>query len=376
MNESFDVVVVGGGIVGAACSDALSAEGARVLLLDAGFVGGGSTAAGMGHLVHLDDDPVDLALTRYSIRLWEDLLTDAPPEIEHARAGTLWIAANDADLALAHAKQGRLARTGIAARVLSERDLREREPLVRPGLAGALFVPDDHVIYPPAAARWLVDRSLARGAQVREQTRVTRIEPGLVTSATDRWSCEAIVVAAGCATPDLVEGIPVVPRRGHLAITQRTPGFCRHQLVELGYHASTHVGSERSVAFNVQPRGNGQLLIGSSREFAGLESGIHRVVLRDMLARAVSFMPSLAGVEILRTWTGFRPASLDGRPFIGPMKAPGVWVATGHEGLGITTSIGTARLLADLMMRRTPAIDPSPYDPSRGKNGSLRAEVT
>jgi glycine/D-amino acid oxidase-like deaminating enzyme len=241
---------------------------------------------------------------------------------------------------------------------------------LRPGLPGALFVPGDRVLYPPVAARWFVDRARARGALVREHTRVTRIERGLVTTESERWPTEAVVVATGCAAPSLLEGVRVVPRKGHLVITQRVPALCRHQLVELGYHRSTHVASGTAVAFNVQPRASGQLLIGSSREFAGFDASLSRTVLGEMLARVVSFLPSLGAIEATRAWTGFRPASEDGRPFLGASRIPGVWVAAGHEGLGITTSTGSARLLADLILKRAPAIDPSPYDPVRVMAGS------
>jgi glycine/D-amino acid oxidase-like deaminating enzyme len=85
-----------------------------------------------------------------------------------------------------------------------------------------------------------------------------------------------------------------------------------------------------------------------------------------MLRRAVTFMPALADVPVTRTWTGFRPATPDGLPLIGRWEAvEGLWIAAGHEGLGITTAPGTARLIADGIAGRAPAIDPRPYAPAR-----------
>ena len=85
-----------------------------------------------------------------------------------------------------------------------------------------------------------------------------------------------------------------------------------------------------------------------------------------MLARAIDFLPGLGRITAIRTWTGFRPATPDKLPLIGRWPAtPGLWIAAGHEGLGITTSLGTAALLADLILGRTPAIDAAPFDPSR-----------
>ncbi|HXF25112.1 MAG TPA: FAD-binding oxidoreductase, partial [Gemmatimonadaceae bacterium] len=159
---------------------------------------------------------------------------------------------------------------------------------------------------------------------------------------------------------------PIVPRKGHLVITDRYPGFCRHQLVELGYLTSAHTMTTESVAFNVQPRATGQMLIGSSRELVGWDGSINRSIVRRMLDRALDFMPGLALASAIRTWTGFRPATPDKLPLIGSWdEMPGLWIAAGHEGLGITTSVGTGQLLADLITGRAPAIDPAPFAPSR-----------
>jgi glycine/D-amino acid oxidase-like deaminating enzyme len=137
-------------------------------------------------------------------------------------------------------------------------------------------------------------------------------------------------------------------------------------LVELGYLTSAHVMTNESVAFNIQPRPTGQLLVGSSRELVGWEPAINRAILQKMLNRAIEFMPGLRDLSVIRTWTGFRPATPDKLPVIGRWEPiPGLWIAAGHEGLGITTSLATAQLIADQVTGRQPAIDASPYLPSR-----------
>ena len=80
MTETADVAVIGGGIVGAACAERLSREGLRVAVLESGVIGGGATAAGMGHIVVMDDSEAEFALTRLSRDLWEELAGDLPPE--------------------------------------------------------------------------------------------------------------------------------------------------------------------------------------------------------------------------------------------------------------------------------------------------------
>jgi glycine/D-amino acid oxidase-like deaminating enzyme len=365
-----DVIVIGAGIVGAACADAIARSGRRVLILDASFAGSGTTAAGMGHLVVMDDSPAQLALTSYSERLWSELAPELPRAVEYDACGTLWVAEDADQLDAVREKQQIYAEHGVSAEIMSPSQLAEAEPHLRPGLAGALHVPGDAVIYPPNGALALVQRAIASGAQIREGIRVDAIGAREVIAGNERISCDCVVNAAGAQAPELTPGLPISPRKGHLVITDRYPGFCRHQLVELGYLASAHTMTTESVAFNVQPRSTGQLLIGSSRELVGWDASVNRAIVRKMLDRALDFMPGLGLTAAIRIWTGFRPATPDKIPLIGAWEeTPGLWIAAGHEGLGITTSLGTGQLLADLIAGEQPAIDPAPFAPSRALAG-------
>jgi glycine/D-amino acid oxidase-like deaminating enzyme len=361
-----DAIVVGAGIVGAACAAALAGDGLRVLVLDASAPALGTTAAGMGHLVVMDDSAEQLALTEYSTALWAAQSEALRVASELEWCGTVWVAEDEAQLDAVQAKQRRYAEQGMTAYVLGERELAETEPNLRRGLAGGLLVPGDGVIYPPSAALALLSLAQERGATVRDHTPVGAIVANGVRAGGSTISAEIVVNAAGAQAARLTPGLPVIPRKGHLVITERHPGFCRHQVVELGYLASAHVMTDESVAFNVQPRVTGQVLIGSSRELVGWDPQINRRVLAKMIDRACAFMPGLASLSAVRTWTGFRPATPDKLPLIGRWpETPGLWIAAGHEGLGITTSLGTAALLADLVAGRMPTIDPHPYAPDR-----------
>lgn len=361
-----DVLIVGAGIVGAACAEALSAEGLRVEILESRFAGSGATAAAMGHLVVMDDSEAQFALTEYSRRLWTELAPDLPLSCEDERTGTLWVAEDAEEMKHVRRKAAFYRQRGVEVEELSAEDLRAAEPNLRPGLAGALRVPGDRVLYPPNAARWLLERAIARGAVRREGLEVVAIGPRRVETRQGVLWADAVVNASGAAAPLLTPGLPVVPRKGHLIITDRHPGFCRHQLVELGYLKSAHTPSPESVAFNLQPRATGQMLLGSSREFVGFDDSISRRICSRMIRRALEFMPTLSRLSAIRCWVGFRPSTPDNLPLIGRFEPiDGLYAAAGHEGLGITTALGTARLLTDLLLRRMSAIDPSPYSPMR-----------
>lgn len=361
------VVVVGAGIVGAAIARALAREGMRVTVVDARAVGSGATAAGMGHLPVMDDSEAQFALCRYSQSLWDEAADRLPPSVEFDRCGTLWVAADDEEMAEVRRKKAFYDERGLAAHVLDSKALAEAEPNLRPGLVGGLVLPRDGVIYPPCAARAFLDEAVGRGAESRIGVSVLAVDgKGITLETGTRIEADAVVNAAGWQASRLTPGLEIRPRKGHLVITDRYPGWIRYQILELGYLKSAHGSDEDSVAFNVQPRRTGQLLVGSSRQFDVSDPKIDRPILERMIRRAIDTMPGLARLSAIRAWTGFRAATPDSLPIIGPHpEIPGLYLATGHEGLGITTSLGTAELIADQILGRSSAIPAEPYLPAR-----------
>lgn len=360
----FDLIVVGAGIVGAHCAYLASQRGRKVAIIEPEVIGGGVTAASMGHLVRMDDDPAELALARYSLQLWERYRDIA--EAEFSRCGTLWVAATEREWQAVPGKMQRLAAAGIASEAIDAHALRQLEPGLAHDLLGGMLVPDESVVYPPRICDWLVRQAVAAGACLLQGRRVVEVGAEQVELDDGSRLGGPVLVAAGTASPRLLPELPMHLRRGHLAITDRYPGTLRHQVLELGYADSAHGHDDVSVAFNVQPRPTGQLLLGSSREHDQHDPGINPDVLRRMIERALRYLPALGALKVIRVWTGQRPCTRDGRPYIGAV--PGrrnVWVASGHEGLGVATSTGTAQLLLDLIDGNTPAIDPTPYDPAR-----------
>jgi glycine/D-amino acid oxidase-like deaminating enzyme len=109
----------------------------------------------------------------------------------------------------------------------------------------------------------------------------------------------------------------------------------------------------------------GQLLIGSSRQYGQEDAAVDAAVVATMLRRAYEYMPQLAALSATRVWTGFRAATADKLPLIGPTHDPTLYLLAGFEGLGITVAPAAARLLADQLLARKTAIDPAPYLPQR-----------
>jgi D-hydroxyproline dehydrogenase subunit beta len=375
-HAAFDAVIVGAGIVGAACADEFARRGMSVAVVDRGQIASGATAAGMGHIVVMDDSEAQFALTRYSQQLWHKMRPELPADVEYEQCGTIWVAADEEEMMEVRRKHTCYAERGVPTEILDAQSLRRLEPNLREGLLGGLLVTEDIVIDPPSATRFLIERARKRGTTLSLGRPVSQARHGTVRM-TDGFEIAAkvIVNAAGAYADEITPGLEIKKRKGHLVITAHYPGFMKHQLVELGYLKSAHSISSDSVALNVQPRRNGQILIGSSRQYGADRPEVESAILDRMLQRAYEYMPGLARMSTVHARAGFRAATPDKLPLIGPWPgdAP-LFVATGHEGLGITTSLATARILVDQIVGAKPEIPIEPYLPSRAATESAPAK--
>ncbi|HZD50740.1 MAG TPA: FAD-dependent oxidoreductase [Silvibacterium sp.] len=366
MSASIDVAVVGAGIVGAACALEFARAGMSVTVIERDAVASGATGAAMGHIVVMDDSPAQFALTTYSQSLWRDLTPDLPAAVEYHRPGTIWIAADEDEMAEVRRKFDAYSSKGVPCEILDSNALAKAEPNLRKPLTGGLLARNDAVLHPERAAQFLIAQAQKLGAQLISGHAAISAAKGRVTlDSGEIFQTGVIINAAGALSPGITPGIPVKKRKGHLILTERYPGYIHHQLVELGYLKSAHSSTTDSVAFNVQPRLSGHLLIGSSRQYGADNPGLDQHILNAMMERAALYLPGLPSLTTIRSWTGFRAATSDKLPLIGPTDDPTVLLATGHEGLGITTSLGTARLLADHLLCRPSVIPIDPYLPSR-----------
>ncbi|HSL52985.1 MAG TPA: FAD-dependent oxidoreductase, partial [Pyrinomonadaceae bacterium] len=130
-SKTYDVLIIGAGIVGAACAAECARAGMIVGIIEAGIIGGGATAAGMGHLVVMDDSEAQFALTRYSQKLWDEISDELPHEVEHDACGTIWVAVDDEEMAEVRRKEKFYAERGVKTEILDAQSLAEAEPNLR-----------------------------------------------------------------------------------------------------------------------------------------------------------------------------------------------------------------------------------------------------
>jgi glycine/D-amino acid oxidase-like deaminating enzyme len=404
-----DVVVVGAGIVGAACAEALTARGLSVLVVDRSGPAAGTTAAGEGNILVSDKEPgPELGLAVASRAEWsrvlERLTAELGPDgadVEWDDKGGLVVATTDPEPLHAFAATQRAA--GIDARPLGRDEALDREPLLTPRVTAAVHYPDDAQLQPVLAATALLAAVRARGSEVRSGVTATGVRrtgsagtrrtsaiadsiADLVTlggslagveAAGDRVAgvetsagfiaCGAVVNACGPWAGAFAEsaGMPVavLPRRGMILVTAPLPECVRHKVYDADYVGAVGSGeADLQTSTVVESTRAGTVLIGSSRERIGYDDSIRVRVLRELAAKAVALFPFLGDVPVLRAYGGFRPYAPDHLPVIGEdPRLPGLWHATGHEGAGIGLAASTGRLIAELLTADRPHVDPAPF---------------
>jgi glycine/D-amino acid oxidase-like deaminating enzyme len=221
-------------------------------------------------------------------------------------------------------------------------------------------------LYPPLAAKYLFDEARSRGVRYLCDRVVAIGDHQVVTANQTIVRGDIIIVCVGNDSRVLLPDAPIRSKKGQLAITERGPRLLQHQVIELGYIKNAHMSHGNSVAANVQARPTQQLLIGSSRQFDDHSRDINWPLLRAMLKRAQRFLPILATQNIVRVWTGLRPTTPDNLPLIGVHNARrGVWLNTGHEGLGVATALASAELIAAQLGHGQSPLHHAAFSPQR-----------
>lgn len=361
MPPGADVVVIGGGIVGAACAYYLCGSGLDVHLVERHFPASGTSRACDGLILAWDKSGPALTLAQTSAGLWAELSEILDLDFEYARKGTIMLAESEEGLAAAGEKVKAMHAAGIRADVLDGPGLRSLEPNLALDLAGGAFFPDDAQVDPRRATAALLSAAQKQGLTLHSHAEVTAIHragngEGKITSVMTQAgeiATETVICASGAWSNRVARlvGIetPIRPRNGHILVTAKIPGLIQHPLLEGGYAATAHSTSEDlEVAFVAEKTASGTLLLGSSRQFVGFDRIVSPSVIQAIAARALRFLPSLAGVKVIRSYAGLRPWSPDHLPLIGPVEpVPGFYLASGHEGAGIGLAPVTGRLIAN-----------------------------
>jgi glycine/D-amino acid oxidase-like deaminating enzyme len=379
-----DVIVIGGGVVGTTAAWQIAAAGADVVLLERGALASGATGKSQGLVLPPDHEEL-VPLWRESLELYGRLADEREFGFDRQPIGTLLLATDENQLgvldAVPHSGE-RLDAAGVAA----------EEPGLAPGMAGGLLLAEGRRSDPGALAAAAAAEARAAGADIRNHVEVKRLlRRGVVTDA-GRIDAAMVVLAAGAWSRPLARmlghELEVRPVRGWIALVAPGPEVLRHAvyeaeytapeppvpggpvtLAELGAGELAERGAPPVHALGIHQNADGTVVVGASRSAALHEGAESLAGLHGNARRACAMVPGIAGREVVATWTGLRPFSHDGLPYIGRLD-DGVVVCAGHGSEGILTGAGSGRLAAELALGRAPFTDWEPFRPDRGASRS------
>lgn len=376
-----DVVVIGGGVVGTMAALQLAQAGAEVTLLERGALASGATSKSQG-LVLPPDHAELVPLWQESIAMYGRLHDDGAEFCfdRDEPIGTLLLARHDGQL------RG-LSGAPVAGHMLDGDGVAEAEPALAEGMAGGLLIAEGRRTDPGALAASAAEAAAKAGADIRTHVEVKLLGKGAVVTDAGRIAAGQVLVAAGAWTRRLMNAlgadIPIRPVRGWLALLAPGPPILRHAIHEAAYEPTpdprpaypvslerlalgtlARDGADAAHALGIHQNADGSVLVGASRSAALHEGPESTDALRQNALHACELIPALAGREVTATWTGLRPFSEDGLPYIGRLDEHTV-VCAGHGSEGILTGGGSARLAAELVLGRSPFTDPAAFDPTR-----------
>jgi glycine oxidase len=363
--SSCEVIVVGGGVIGAACARAAALRGLRVALCEPGPDRAAASPASAGMLA-AQIEPTDEGLRGLAVRgrdLYEGL-ADALREttgldIAFWRAGIASVAFDDAAAGRLRDAVAQQRQAGLRCDWLEPDDMAERFPGAAPQCRGALFAPEDGAVDPVALTGALLADARRVGVTILPE-RVVRVEVAEGGGAAgvalvDRTlGAEHVVIAAGAWSPrigGLPRLLPVEPVRGQMAAAPWPAGTPPAIL----YSDHGYVLARR-----------GEALMGSTMEHAGFDGRATEAGVAEIVRGAMRLLPAIAAARPTRTWAGLRPVTPDGRPIVGAdPETRGLWFATGHGRNGILLAALTGEIIGELLTRGECDMDITPFAPAR-----------
>jgi sarcosine oxidase subunit beta len=370
-----DVLIVGGGVIGASVAYYLTRRGVSVALLEKSDLASGSSGACDGLVFLQSKKPgIHLRLALESKRLFERLAVDLPIPIEYRNCGGMVVIETEKELGIMDLYTQQQREIGLDVALLDAAAARKLEPALSESIKGAAYSPMDGKVNPMALTHGFALGAKQTGAKIRTHTRVIgfhRKGNRILGVDTDqgRFSSEVVVIAAGVYTPAFGEmlglSIPIRPRRGQILVTEPAPTLISRCLLSASYIAAKYdpeLAKTGGEGISLEQTDGGSLLLGSTREFVGFDRRTTPAGVGSIAKKTATMIPALAKMNVIRSYAGLRPWTPDGLPILGPVEGfTGLIVAAGHEGDGIALSPITGELIAQTIVDGRTELSMEPF---------------
>jgi sarcosine oxidase subunit beta len=361
--QTADVLIIGAGVIGASIAFHLTRHGIKPLLVEKSHPAAGSSGACDGLVFLQSKKPgLHLKLALESRRRFEGLVEVLGKSIEFKSPGGMCLIESGAELDAMQLFVAEQRRSGLEVDLIDGDEARRREPSLSNKVIAATFSQLDSQVNPYALTFAFLAAAKSAGARVSSGVEVRGVETagGKATGVfTDdgRIRAPVVVNAAGALAAEVGRmaglGVPITPRRGQILVTAAVPPLLRHCLISAQYVAAKfkpELAATGGMGFSLEQADSGNILIGSTREFAGFDRRTTFDGLRTIARRIAPVIPALKHVPVIRSFGGLRPYTPDGLPILGKVAGlEGFIMAAGHEGDGIALSAITGELIADLI---------------------------
>ena len=380
-NTHCDVVVIGGGIIGAAIAYYGSKSGLDITILERADIASGTSSKCDGDILAVDKDPgFDSKMSFESQKLVRELNEDLDIPFEYRSPGSVLVCENEVELEAAERWVSQQQNAGLDFKMLNREDLKNESSYLADNLYGGLECSTDSIVNPYMLTFSMVDKAQQYGAKVHTHTEVTNIHKNtdgifVIETSNETFTANKVVNACGAWAPFICQmlglDIPIKPRKGHVIVASRQQQVASRNIMEFGYLISKFGGERQvdpltekyGVALVMEPTENQNFLVGSSRQFLGYNTKVNHDVVKHIAKRAVRFFPKIDDMAVIRAYAGLRPWTEDHLPFISHVQeVPGFYVAAGHEGDGISLAAVTGKLISEMINKTETTV---PIEPLR-----------
>lgn len=347
----------------------MARAGMDVLVVERGEIAGGTSSKCDGNILAIDKDPgFDSQMSLKSQELVAEWARELDEEFEYRAPGSILVCETDEEMQAAESWVSRQKEAGLPFRMLDRKDLRDERPYMADDLPGGLECATDSTVNPVLLTYSLATTARRYGARFLTHTPVTAIlldEQGRirgVETADGTIRAKTVINAAGVWAKQIGQmvgiDIPIEPRKGHILVASRWESIGKRKVMEFGYLMSKFGGQRKvdprfekyGIALVFEPTASQNFLIGSSRQFVGMDTRVDQEVIRLIAERAIRFFPVMEHIPLLRTYAGLRPWTADHLPIVSPVdEIPGFYVAAGHEGDGISLAAVTGKVICEML---------------------------
>ncbi|XID96148.1 NAD(P)/FAD-dependent oxidoreductase [Paenibacillaceae bacterium WGS1546] len=385
-----DAVIIGGGIIGMSIAYYAAKLGIEVVVAERGEIAGGTSSKCDGNILAIDKEPgFDSRMSLKSQELVAELATELDEEFEYRAPGSILVCESEEEMAAAERWVARQKEAGLPFRMLDRQDLRQEWPYMADDLLGGLECATDSTVNPALMTYALAAAARRHGARIWTHAPVNAIlldERKRIRGVdTDKGEIRTNVVvnAAGVWAKSVGRmvgvDLPIEPRKGHILVASRTASIGTRKVMEFGYLISKFGGERKvdprfepyGIALVFEPTASQNFLIGSSRQFVGMDARVDQRVIRLIAERAIRFFPAIEHVPLLRAYAGLRPWTPDHLPIVsGIDEIPGLYTAAGHEGDGISLAAVTGKLISEMISGAPTCIPVEPLRYDRFRSGN------